>query len=222
MRLADARVLIFARAPRLGEVKTRLIPVLGAAGACALHAACLRSTLQRLGRTGMPPLELWLDADSDDPDLHALAARYSCDIHLQQGGDLGQRMAQAARQALMRAGAVILVGTDVPLLDAAYVRQAMGRLGEGADVVMGPADDGGYVLLGLRQVYAELFEDMPWGSDAVARLTRERCARLDLDLRELPSRWDLDRPADLQRLCSLDDVALRELQLLLRQHLPRL
>jgi rSAM/selenodomain-associated transferase 1 len=168
------------------------------------------------------PLELWLDADSDDPEVVALAARQSCGIHLQHGADLGQRMAHAAAQGLECAAQVLLVGTDVPLLDADYVQQALQQLAQGADLVMGPADDGGYVLLGMRRVYAELFQGMPWGSDVVARFTRERCARLGLDLRELPSLWDLDRPADLRRLCRSTDTAVRELQAQVCQHLPRL
>jgi rSAM/selenodomain-associated transferase 1 len=222
VRLADARILIFARTPRVGEVKTRLIPLLGAQGAYAFHFACLRSTLQRLGSGGSLPLQLWLDKESDDPELLALAARQGCEIHIQQGGDLGQRMAHAAHRALAGAAWVVLVGTDVPLLDADYVRQALQRLEQGADAVMGPADDGGYVLLGMRRLYAELFEGMPWGGDSVAQLTRERCAGLGLDLSELPALWDLDRPEDLRRLCGLQDDAMRELQALACQHLPRL
>ena len=219
MRFPDARILIFARAPRPGRVKTRLIPVLGGQGACAFHAACLRHTLERLGRRPPAPLELWV-TDTSDPLLGSLAGRHGCGLRRQQGDDLGQRMWHAAREALGRASRVVLVGTDVPLLDSAYLETALQRLEEGAEVVMGPAEDGGYVLLGLGQAWPELFDAMPWGSDKVAERTRQRCRRSGLRLEELPLLWDIDRPQDLWRLERERDAALLPLQRVLRQHLP--
>lgn len=221
MQFPNARILIFTRVPRAGEVKTRLIPALGAQGACAFHATSLRHTLGRLTDAGLAPIELCVTPDTDNEAIHALVAEFDCETTLQQGDGLGRRMAYAAQQALVCADSVILIGTDVPLLNAAYMERALREMERGVDFVMGPAEDGGYVLLGLRHVYPELFSDMPWGSEQVAGLTRQRCIRLGKQLVELPVLWDVDRPEDLLRLCGTVDVELHELQALC-QHLPRL
>lgn len=222
MQFPETRILIFTRVPRVGEVKTRLIPALGPEGACAFHVASLQHTVERLANARLAPIELCVTPDTDDRELLALAADFDCDFSLQQGDDLGQRMAHAARQALLHAESVVLIGTDAPLLDAAYLEQAVMQLDQGADAVMGPAEDGGYVLLGLRRFYPELFSDMPWGGEQVARCTRQRCARLGIRLAELSLLWDVDCPQDLLRLCEETGEGLRELQAQVCQHLPRL
>jgi len=222
MQFPNARILIFSRLPRVGRVKTRLIPLLGDQGACEFHAACLELTLRRILDSGLAPVELWLDRDpGSDPGLLPAVAR-DCPVRVQSGRDLGQRMAHAISSA-KAGGPTLLVGTDVPLLDGGYLEPALLRLaGKEVDVVMGPAEDGGYVLLGLRRARPQLFRDMPWGGDHVAAITRERCRRLGLNLCELQTLWDLDRPEDIARLCGRTEQALHELQALACQHLPRL
>ncbi len=198
MQLPGTRILIFARSPAPGAVKTRLIPALGAEGAARLHAACVRHLLSRL--QGVGGLTLCVTPDIAHPLWHELRDLHDCGLSAQVDGDLGRRMHQAARAALAVAGRVILVGTDVPLLDRDYVLRAARALDAGADVVMGPAEDGGYVLLGLKRDHPSLFEGMPWGGGQVADRTREACARDGLALTELETLWDLDRPEDLTRL----------------------
>lgn len=222
MQFPDARILILSKAPRPGRVKTRLIPLLGEAGACAFHRACLAHTLHRLANTGLAPAELWLDCDMDEAEVLSLVPGGSCSVHVQRPGDLGQRMVHAAASALARGGdAVILVGTDAPLLDASCLESALRLLQGDADVVMGPAEDGGYVLLGLREAHPKLFQGMPWGGDQVAHQTRVCCRTEGLALHELPMLWDVDRPRDVMRLCRETDTCLAPLQALLAQHLPR-
>ncbi len=199
MRLADARILIFAKAPQPGRVKTRLVPALGEAGACALHARLLRHTVHGLCGAALAPVELWCAPDCDHPAFAELARAYPVALFSQQGADLGQRMAHAAAQALERAPRVLLVGTDAPALLPGHLQQALSALDE-AEVAMVPAEDGGYVLLGMRDRVPGLFERMPWGTDQVAELTRSRCADLGLVLRELETLWDVDRSEDLVRL----------------------
>ena len=99
-----------------------------------------------------------------------------------------------------KAPTVILVGADCPLLEARHLASAFDWLQQGEDAVLGPAEDGGYVLLGLRRVNRALFRDIPWGGDQVLALTRQRLAQLGWRWRELEPLWDLDRPADLDRL----------------------
>ena len=199
MRFPQSRILIFAKAPQPGRVKTRLIPPLTSEQAADLHRDLLSETLERLAHADLAPLELWCAPAPELEPFGKLAARYGLDLHRQAEGDLGARMAGAAQEGLSRGNPVVLLGTDCPALDGDYVGAAMERLSGDLDAVLGPAEDGGYVLLGLKSVAASLFAKMPWGSDRVAALTRERMAALRWKWTELPILWDLDRPADLDR-----------------------
>ena len=192
----DARILVFGRAPVAGEAKTRLIPALGAQGAARLHRRLLEDTVGRLCAAGLAWVELWVTPDDRHPCFVGLAARWPLDIHIQQGQDLGTRLAHAARSALTRAEAVILVGSDCPDLSPDYLGAALAGL-EHQDAVLGPALDGGYVLLGLRSVDDILFERMPWGSDRVAELTGQRLDALGWHWSRLAPLRDIDRPEDL-------------------------
>jgi rSAM/selenodomain-associated transferase 1 len=196
---AAARILIFAKAPRPGRVKTRLVPPLTAQEAADLHARLLADRVRRLAEAGLGPVELWCAPSTDDALFRDLARNHGVSLHGQRGRDLGERMLSAAADALERADGVVLIGTDCPLLDGAYVSSALRALNEW-DAVLGPAEDGGYVLLGLRRAAPVLFRDMPWGGSRVAELTRERMRALGWSWQELATLWDLDRPKDLLRL----------------------
>lgn len=198
MRFPDGRVLVFAKAPLPGQVKTRLIPRLTAVGAARLHHRLVSDTLERLTRARAAPLELWCAPHPELPFFVELRRRFGPCLHAQSGGDLGERMLRAARDALRRCRRLVLVGTDCPGLDGDYVARALAALEE-RPAALGPAQDGGYVLLGLKEAPRALFADIPWGSGEVARTTRERMAALGWTWTELPTLWDLDRPADLDR-----------------------
>jgi rSAM/selenodomain-associated transferase 1 len=192
----DARILVFGRAPVAGEAKTRLIPALGAEGAARLHQRLLEDSVGRLCTAGLAKVELWVTPDAGHPCFVELAARWPLDLHLQEGLDLGARLAHAARSALTRAAAVILVGSDCPDLSPDYLGAALAALTH-QDAVLGPALDGGYVLLGLRSMDDTLFERMPWGSDRVAELTGQRLDALGWRWSRLAPLRDIDRPEDL-------------------------
>lgn len=198
MLFPDARVLIFAKAPEPGRVKTRLHPALGPRVAADLQARLLSDTVDRLANPGLAPVELWCSPGPDRDPFPELAHRYGLGLHRQRGEDLGARMLYAAADALSRGNAVILVGTDCPLLDGTYLRRALAALDD-RGAVLGPAEDGGYVLLGLRRAVPALFSNFPWGTDRVAAITRDRMEALGWDWEELPILWDLDRPEDLRR-----------------------
>ena len=195
----DARILVFGRAPVAGAAKTRLIPVLGAEGAARLHRRLLEHSVGRACAAGLARVELWVTPDAGHPCFVELAARWPIEIHVQEGQDLGARLAHAARSALTRAAAVILVGSDCPDLSADYLGAALAALAH-QDAVLGPALDGGYVLLGLRAVDDSLFERMPWGSDRVAALTGQRLDALGWRWSRLKCLRDIDRPEDLVHL----------------------
>lgn len=186
-----------------GACKTRLIPALGPEAAAKLAEDLLIGTLERIATADLAEVELWCAPDISHHAFQELAKRHELQLQTQRGADLGERMKAATAAALAANERVLLIGTDCPELDAAYLQQALAALEE-RPAVLGPADDGGYVLLGLRRaavtVLAALFAPMPWGSDQVAAITRERMRAAGLEWTELPSLTDIDRPEDLEAL----------------------
>ena len=199
MLYPHARILIFAKAPEPGYAKTRLIPALGEAGAADLYRRLLRRTVERACAAVLCPVQLWCAPDADHPFFRRLASENPLALHPQTEGDLGARMHHAAGEALRQARTVLLIGTDCPLLGEAHLSRALQWLEQGEDAVLGPAEDGGYVLLGLSRNAPELFCDMPWGQGVLLEATRSRLEALGWRWRELETLWDLDRPADIGR-----------------------
>ncbi len=196
-RYPQSRILVFARAPVKGRVKTRLIPALGPAGALALYEKLLGHTLETVRHSRLAPAVLCCS-----PDLqHEFFRQHSKDfvLYQQQGQDLGERMERAICHGLQEAQAVVLIGSDCPAIDATCLARAFDALTE-HDVVIGPAEDGGYVLIGMKRPRSGLFENIDWGSDRVLAQTRERLETLGLSWAELPALPDIDRPEDLKHL----------------------
>lgn len=200
MHYPTGRILIFAKAPVPGYAKTRLISVLGDQGAADLQARLIRRTVDLAVVSGLAPVELWISGDSGleffDPFRSTIDGR----IYLQSGPDLGARMGHAFEQTSQAAEFAVLIGTDSPPLDIAYLERACAALTEGIDIVLGPAEDGGYVLIGLRCCDPLIFDGIAWGTSEVLRQTRERIRQLGWTCHELPALWDVDRPDDIDRL----------------------
>jgi uncharacterized protein len=181
-------IIVFARAPVPGQAKTRLIPRLGAWGAARLHLRLIHHTLRTARAADCGPVELHLTR------AHSLFK----EARLQRGDDLGERMYRALAKARKPA---ILIGTDCPALTPADLRRAMRWLRGGCEVVLAPAEDGGYALIGARRIRREFFDGIAWSSprvyaDTVKKLRGYRW-------RALRTVWDVDRPEDLDRLRSL-------------------
>lgn len=201
---AKATVVILAKAPMPGYAKTRLIPRLGADGAAALAKRLLGIAVAEALAAQLGRVELWAAPDERHPAFTALAGQGGLVLRPQGDGDLGQRMARAfARHAECSAGPadspMLLIGTDAPCLDRLYLRQAAAALDD-HDAVFGPALDGGYTLVGLRRPAPHLFDAIAWSTPSVMAETRLRLRRLGLRHAELPVLFDLDEPADLDRL----------------------
>ncbi len=196
---------ILARAPVAGAVKTRLIPALGAAGAAALHERLIERTVATACAAAIGPVALWTTPAAPHASFTALASCFPLALAVQPEGDLGLRMLAPAQAA---DGPTIVIGTDCPVLTPAHLRAAADALRAGSDVVVIPAEDGGYVLIGSRRPQPGLFVDMTWGTDTVMAHTRWRLARDGLTWRELPMLWDVDRPEDLARLRTAELVYL--------------
>ncbi|MBS0418061.1 MAG: TIGR04282 family arsenosugar biosynthesis glycosyltransferase [Proteobacteria bacterium] len=196
--MKSLRTVIFAKALQPGHVKTRLIPALGVEGATALARRLLEHAIVQVLRAQIGTVELCATpADAQawrEIDIPAGVERTD-----QGPGDLGARLARASKRVIDDGSAVLLVGTDCPALDAAYLRRLAEALLE-VDVVMAPAADGGYAALGLNRYDPHLFSDIPWSTGAVARETLRRIEQMQWSVRELPVLHDIDEPADLQWL----------------------
>lgn len=196
--------MVFAKAPTPGLVKTRLVPALGEQAAAELYRQLAERTLFTALGAGLGPVELWCAPGTDDAFFSACARQYGISLRAQGEGDLGMRMAHALAHALTEGSPGLLVGSDCPVLTTEYLREAAAGLAGGNDAVLGPAEDGGYVLIGLaREASAQLFEDIPWGTATVMQETRARLSRLNWRWRELATLWDVDLPEDLLRLRQL-------------------
>ncbi|MEO6195988.1 MAG: TIGR04282 family arsenosugar biosynthesis glycosyltransferase [Thermoanaerobaculia bacterium] len=194
-------LLLFTKPAREGRVKTRLIGDLTAAEAAALHAAFLEDLLDRL-RAGEFELRIaWaLEAGEAMPQIPAgpwSGLR-------QEGDDLGGRLYRALHDAAAGAGAVAALGSDHPTLPLERVHRAFETIESGADVVLGPAEDGGYYLIALRAgaVTPRLFAEIAWSTDQVLAATLDRCRELGLTVELLPAASDVDTPEDLRRLAA--------------------
>lgn len=196
--MIDCTLIVFAKAPDAGKAKTRLIPALGADGAAALQARLVRHTLDTAVAARVMRVELWCTPTPEHPFFAHCARDFGVALFRQDGTDLGARMAHAMAHAVAR-GPAVLIGTDCPALTARHLRLARNALRD-YDAVVAPAEDGGYVLIGLTQFDTEVFAGIAWGTDSVMSETRVRLAALGRRWGELPVLWDVDRPEDLVRL----------------------
>lgn len=199
----DALTIVFAKAPRAGEVKTRLIPLLGAEGAAALHRQLVHRTLVTATEAGLGPVELHATHSLDDAFLQDSARRFGVVLTPQRGDDLGKRLRNAFDDGLVRHSRVIIIGTDCPVLTVLHLHAAQAALSCGNDAVLIPAEDGGYALIGLTRCDDRLFENIAWGCDSVIKATRERLKSLHWQWQELETLWDIDRPEDYRRWSEL-------------------
>lgn len=196
-------VLIFAKAPVPGASKTRLVPLLGVQGAAdageevAMHVL---NTVTPLAKESVGyQVSLW--GASNHAVLRVWAEQHNLPFSIQCDGNLGQRMRHSLQLSLSRgADQGLLIGTDCPAMTAAYLRRASAAL-ESTDLVLGPAEDGGYILIGCKAVHGSLFDQIEWGTNRVLAQTVAQAQMLNLSVTLLETLWDVDRPEDWQRYC---------------------
>lgn len=193
------RILVFAKAPVSGRVKTRLIPALGAAGAAGLARRLLDHTLAEALAAGCGTVELCASPDFSAPDWAGVPLPPGVAASAQGDGDLGARLARAARRHLAQGARVLLIGADCPALTAVRLRAAAAALAD-HEAALYPALDGGYTLLGLRADHPSLFTAIPWSTAQVAAVTRARMQALGWRVWVGDALPDIDTPADLLQL----------------------
>jgi len=201
-------LVLYARAPHAGRVKTRMLPWLDPGEALRLHLALLEDSLRLLRAcavaAGAAPFvsmsEPWEPEDADGCAGIAEAARGMARLP-QRGADLGERLQDTFRTLVTRGlGPVVVIGSDSPTLPPAHLTTALEALERRADAVLAPAEDGGYCLIGAARELPGMFEAIPWGTDRVLQATRTALDRCGARLVLLPSWYDVDLPRDLERL----------------------
>ena len=188
------RIVLFAKEPTPGRVKTRLIPTLGAEGAARLARRLLATTLREAVASGLP-VELCGDPDARFWGPTSLGIALSA----QGEGDLGARLTRAAARTIAGGENVLLIGADCPGLVSSHLRDAAAAL-DRHDAVIHPAEDGGYALLGLRRSDPSLFDRIAWSGPEVATQTCARIGALGWSLAIHDTLRDIDQPADLAAL----------------------
>lgn len=194
-------LIVFARVPGAGKVKTRLAATIGEAQALAAYRELLGRTLAFAQSVPGVSLRLCIDGDDVDGECAALAERHRMAIARQQGGDLGQRMHEALVQELRAGWLPVLIGCDCPPLSRADLEQAFDALAR-RDAVFSPTEDGGYALVGIARALPRAFTGIAWGTPGVMQATREALRAHGADWHELRTLWDVDDEQDYRRwLC---------------------
>lgn len=192
-------IQIFCKAPVAGQVKTRLIPQLNPEQAMQLHQRLAWHTFQQVASANNKTVELWCSPNPKHPFFQQAIQQFDFIPQTQMGHDLGVRMGYALQQGLQTTDKVLLCGTDCPQLNSDQFQQAFTQL-DNNEVVLIPATDGGYVLIGLRRYHPDLFTNIVWGSDQVLAQTLVKIQALNYRYHCLPALADIDRPQDLDLL----------------------
>lgn len=200
--MPGTQVIILAKAPQPGMVKTRLIPVLGAVGAAGLARCLLERVLAEAVACGADRIELCGAPAPDDPVWRTVHIPQGILRATQTGGDVGERMLRALTLGLAHSDKVILAGADCPGLDQEVMRRSIASLNN-HDATLIPAPDGGYVLIGLKRINPAIMREIPWGTKVVFPRTLERLAELGYTVMVQPALRDIDRAEDLQFLPDL-------------------
>lgn len=195
----EAAIAVFAKAPVPGQVKTRLASVLGPDAAASLHAGLVRHALATAAHARLGPVTLWCQPDASHSFFARCATEFGVRLETQRGADLGERMRRAFEPAWQARAPLLLIGADCPALTVRHLESAAAAL-RSHDAVLVPAEDGGYVLVGLGRALPAMFEGVSWGGAGVMGQTRERLAAERATWAELPALWDVDRPDDYARL----------------------
>ncbi len=201
--ISRAVILLFAKAPEAGRVKTRLAAHLGAKRAAEIHRACIRDAIRLAERAPGCSHRLLLAGTRGAWTDAGIGLGAAWEIEPQRGRDLGERLERAFREAFRRgAKKAIAIGTDTPWMGARRIETAIAALDE-YDVVLGPAADGGYYLVGMRRMISAPFRQIAWGKAIVLEQTRRAMKRTGASCGMIERDFDLDRTGDLERAAEL-------------------
>jgi rSAM/selenodomain-associated transferase 1 len=211
-KTSDRALILFAKEPIPGKVKTRLVPPLTPEGAAELYDSMLRDTIARIGLLEGIDRYLFYDGENGALEFFTEAAPGMTCLP-QEGADLGERMAEAMRQVIAIGHDIaVIIGSDSPDLPMEFIINSINKLSAGdCEAVFGPTEDGGYYLVGLTRLHEELFIGIPWSSDRVMDETLARAAKAGIRASLLPLWHDVDSAADLDRPELLEEASLAPL-----------
>jgi hypothetical protein len=198
----DTLFIQFAKAPELNKVKTRMQSELSGPQCVALHKLLVTDIYKILNDMHLATVELWITGDDKEHFFQTLNPSPS--TRGQHGEDLGTRMYHALKDGLQRYRYAILVGSDCPFITPQILKDVIEKLSKGVDCVLGPATDGGYVLIGLQRINLALFTNIEWGSERVLAQTRLALENISWQWFELDALADIDTPEDLKQIQSMN------------------
>ncbi len=194
--MKQPELILFAKKPLLGEVKTRLQPEYSIEQATEIASFLIRATVELAVSAWPGAIYLYAWPNADHPLFHGLAREFSLHLADQATGDLGAKMLQALREGIQRAGCAAILGCDVPHAGWDTIDQANTWLARGRNVI-GPTHDGGYYFIGLHETRPELFRDVAWSSQQVLSATLTHAATLEMEFEMLKKLRDIDTASDL-------------------------
>ncbi len=191
-------LIIFCKAPIPGQVKTRLIPPLSQEQATQVHIELSENIFRLANDSELCPVQLWCSPSTQHPYFQQAGTNFNFPLQTQQGSDLGARMHHAFTTTLKEYKKAVLIGCDCPSLTQSDLQEALSELNNN-QIVLAPAEDGGYVLIGLDRPQEQLFTKIPWSTSLVLPITRTRISKKNLNYFELSEQWDVDTIDDLLR-----------------------
>lgn len=201
----NVNLVIFTKAPVSGTVKTRLQPDYTTEQSLKLHKYLVKETLANLVGLANIKVSLFCAPNIDHEFFLQCKTEFKVDLYQQQGRDLGEKMYNALSQQLKKYHKVIIIGTDCPGIGQQYINQAIEKL-EDTRLVIGPAEDGGYVLVAMKQDCHDIFSGISWGSEKVLQQTRDKIQKAGVSYSELETKHDIDDPGDLERYPELQEM----------------
>jgi len=191
----DQQLIVFIKAPIPGQCKTRLIPYMSAQAASEFYMSLVRSCLDNIKSLDNTDIAIYTYPDLNHPFISEIKQKYAREINLQKGDDLGERMHHALQHSLKNYSKAVLIGTDCPVMDKDYIEQAFNQLNK-HEMVYGPSEDGGYVLVGATQVSDAVFSNINWGTDKVLEQSLQNINATNYNVHILATLWDIDTPED--------------------------
>ena len=202
----NKQLIIFIKEPIAGQCKTRLIPLLGEQGAADFYKQLASHSVTTSKQLSNIDIALYTYPDTQHPFVQNLVLETSASIQCQQGDDLGERMYNALKTSLKRYSHSVLIGSDCPAISCNYIEQAFKAL-DSHDITLGPATDGGYVLIGCTKISPSVFANTQWSSSTVLQQCLSNINQLNYSQHLLDELWDVDTPNDfLQNQLAIERI----------------
>jgi len=191
----NRQMIIFTKAPVAGQCKTRLIPLLGEQGATDFYKHLVRHCVNTARQLRNIDIAIYTYPDTQHAFIQQLNTDHRTSLHCQQGKDLGERMHHAIASSLKTYSQCVLIGSDCPIINTRYIEQAFSALND-HDISLGPASDGGYVLIGCRHIAPAVFSNTTWSNNKVLQQAIKNIKRINYSHHLLNTLWDIDTPDD--------------------------